>query len=129
MSVIYRGIPDGCGCNVQVVRDGKASRLKHYVGHSPSGFASGYNGSGPADLARCILVDFLALKPKWDNYLHRSYKDGSSFPVIDAGVYQAFKRDVIANLPQLKPWELADITIIAWLTDHAPALLQKVSNV
>ena len=34
-------------------------RLHHYVLHSPSGFAWGYNGSGPAETARCLLLDAL----------------------------------------------------------------------
>ena len=30
--------------------------LRHYAHHSPTGFGWGYLGSGPADLARCILI-------------------------------------------------------------------------
>lgn len=33
--------------------------LKHYMRHSPDGFEWGYAGSGPAELARCILIDCL----------------------------------------------------------------------
>jgi hypothetical protein len=36
--------------------------LRHYVKHSPTGFSWGYGGSGPADLARCLLIDALG---KW----------------------------------------------------------------
>lgn len=31
--------------------------LKHHVRHSPDGFEFGYGGSGPSELARCILLD------------------------------------------------------------------------
>ena len=37
--------------------------LKHRVYHSPTGFEWGYLGSGPADLARSILWDYLGVKP------------------------------------------------------------------
>lgn len=33
--------------------------LRHYVRHSPTGMEWGYGGSGPADLARSILIDVL----------------------------------------------------------------------
>lgn len=35
--------------------------LRHYPYHSPDGFEWGYRGSGPADLARCILIDYLQI--------------------------------------------------------------------
>jgi len=37
--------------------------LKHRVYHSPDGFNWGYGGSGPSDLARSILWDFLGTEP------------------------------------------------------------------
>jgi hypothetical protein len=33
--------------------------LTHYPRHSPAGFEWGYGGSGPADLARALLIDAL----------------------------------------------------------------------
>lgn len=45
---------------VSVREDGQPTRLlRHVVRHSPTGFAWGYAGSGPADLARSLLVDAL----------------------------------------------------------------------
>ena len=35
--------------------------LVHHVRHSPDGFEWGYGGSGPSELARCILIDFFDL--------------------------------------------------------------------
>jgi len=43
-----------------IVIDGnKELPLPHLVKHSPDGFEYGYSGSGPSDLARSILADFL----------------------------------------------------------------------
>lgn len=51
------------------------------INHSPDGFAWGYGGSGPAQLALAILLKFL--------------------PKEDASArYQQFKWDVIAGFPQ-----------------------------
>lgn len=38
--------------------------LTHHVRHSPTGFEWGYGGSGPADTARCILLDALGDRAK-----------------------------------------------------------------
>jgi len=62
-SGVYRGYgpldsPAG-GRLVTVTRDGIESPLRHIVRHSPTGMTWGYAGSGPADLARSILVDAL----------------------------------------------------------------------
>jgi hypothetical protein len=35
--------------------------LPHYLKHSPSGFSWGYEGSGPAELARCIVIAILGM--------------------------------------------------------------------
>ena len=65
--------------------------------HSPTGFAWGYGGSGPAQLALAILADAFA-KPN-----HK----------LTAGrrallLHQAFKWEVIAGLPQEKSWAMAE---------------------
>jgi hypothetical protein len=45
-----------------VVRaSGYATSLRHLVRHSADGFELGYAGSGPSDLARSIIGDFLAM--------------------------------------------------------------------
>jgi len=62
---IYKGIrldPEkGTISNVVVAVNGEP--LKHRVYHSPDGFNWGYGGSGPADLARSILWDFIGAEP------------------------------------------------------------------
>jgi hypothetical protein len=47
--------------------------VRHFVRHSPTGFQWGYGGSGPADLARSILLDALG---EWEKErVERLYQD------------------------------------------------------
>ena len=59
------------------------------VNHSPTGFAWGYSGSGPAQLAVAILADWMGC-----DYAARA-------------LHQRFKAAAIAGLPQ-KRWSLTD---------------------
>ena len=65
--------------------------------HSPDGFAWGYGGSGPSQLALAILEQF-----ETDTNALRWYQD--------------FKWDVIATLPQ-NNFDL-DIDIAAWIAER-----------
>jgi hypothetical protein len=65
--------------------------------HSPDGFQWGYGGSGPAELARALLIACLP----W-NRMARHPR-----------CYQAFKADVIARLPQ-RDFTLASTDVEAW---------------
>lgn len=78
----YVGFRFTQGTTVLVCEDTtcEAMPLQHHVKHSPTGFEWGYNGSGPADLARCILIDYLDTDH------------------ITNGLYQEFKARVIAGL-------------------------------
>ena len=59
----YRGIAGNS--NVLVYPSyGSPYPLHHVIYHSPTGFAWGYGGSGPADLAMSILADHLGEHPK-----------------------------------------------------------------
>jgi Family of unknown function (DUF6166) len=65
--------------------------------HSPGGFQWGYGGSGPAELARAILI---ALYPH--------------DPVVRAiACYQTFKWNVIARLPK-EGFELTSDAVDEW---------------
>lgn len=64
--------------------------------HSPDGFAWGYGGSGPAQLALAILLEFTT-------------ED------IALQHYQDFKHCVIANLEGTKDFTLSDEFIKGWL--------------
>jgi hypothetical protein len=79
---------------------GKEFRAK-YGCHSPSGFSWGYNGSGPADLALCLL-------------LHMGVPDQDAWHM-----HQMFKANVIAQLEQAKPWQLDHTEIATWLLKTA----------
>ena len=41
-----------------ITGDGVEEELENYGFHSPDGFQIGYSGSGPADLAYSVLVDY-----------------------------------------------------------------------
>lgn len=74
--------------------------------HSPTGFAWGYEGSGPAQLALALLLDFTG---------DRGFA---------AAHYQTFKRDVVARWPWPPDpggtaWTLPVRDLDAWLEDAA----------
>jgi hypothetical protein len=64
--------------------------------HSPDGFAWGYEGSGPAQLALALLCDTI----------------GESRATL---LYQDFKRFFVAALSPDEPWELSANDILAWV--------------
>ena len=62
--------------------------------HSPIGFESGYNGSGPAQLALAICADALGDDNKAQ------------------AVYQKFKFKIVAALSHTDGWELSEIKVL-----------------
>lgn len=66
--------------------------------HSPDGFAWGYGGSGPAQLALALLLVELDA----DEAVH---------------LHQVFKREFIAGLPQEGRWKF-DVDIRSWAREH-----------
>jgi hypothetical protein len=99
-TTIYRGIrvtPDektGSDSLVyvdEVPLNPKASQK--LMNHSPDGFNWGYGGSGPAQLALGILLDYY----------------GAGAPELH--FYQDFKFRVIARLPQEGDWRLTGLEI------------------
>jgi hypothetical protein len=75
-------------------------RSQRLFNHSPDGFAWGYEGSGPAQLALALL-------------LHAGVGDR-----LAVALHQRFKREVIARLPVSLPFAL-DIDITAWVERNA----------
>jgi len=75
--------------------DGSSERLEHHVKHSPDGFEWGFGGSGPTELARCILWDHTGEEP-------------------EAATYQAFKSEVIASQKE-DSWNITSTAIANWL--------------
>ncbi len=70
------------------------------VKHSSTGYAWGYGGSGPADLALNILARFIGRERAEEN-----------------GLYQLFKWDFIAPLPY-EGGVIRGDAVRAWLADH-----------
>lgn len=81
---------------VQTETDTQALRL--YGVHSPSGFEWGYGGSGPSELAYCILADLMGLR-----YAQMQHMQ--------------FKWDVTAKLPH-DAWRLTEAEVRAWVAEH-----------
>jgi len=94
----YKGrrIPGKC----LVIKDG-GQMLKmrlDIVNHSPTGPEWGFEGSGPAQLAFAMLLDYFG---------------DEKLPFVKE-VYQVFKRDIIGKLPK-DEWTITAQTIEAWL--------------
>lgn len=82
---------------VVVVKDGVEQGPLPFEGrHSPDGFAWGYEGSGPAELALAILTDVLGEEP-------------------EPYVYQAFKSSVIAGIPMDSAFMITRASVREWL--------------
>jgi hypothetical protein len=88
--------------------------MTHWPFHSPTGFEYGYGGSGPAELARCILIDFYGIVPT--SRPGSTLYENADLPVS----YQAFKEDFIAG----KSGSMFDITgeeIASWAARNQPS--------
>lgn len=119
MSVTYMGLVVVVGERVVewrvAVHDhdtGETFDLEHHVHHSPDGFSWGYAGSGPSELARCILWHHLGAEPH-------------------PACYQVFKFDVVVPLDGDKPWELKSEDVDAWLTrfrEHGGQVLVEATS-
>lgn len=119
----HRGEDGALLVEVEIVEDGKAVSsypLPHVVVHSPTGFECGYGGSGPADLALAILVDFFgesaAIPPSAYGNYDPSDKTRDAIGATQAwALHQDFKQDIIACLPQDDEWSVQETDIQAWL--------------
>ena len=69
----------------------KHSLPRHVVHHSPDGFAWGYGGSGPSELARCLLLEVTGS----DKH------------------YQDFKWEFVASWDD--SWSITDQEILSWV--------------
>lgn len=98
--VLYIGFNDEL--RVGFTAQGKRfTTIQHMVvKHSPTGFAWGYGGSGPADLAFNTLLAF-----------------GEPIPSCYR-LYQAFKEEIIAAIPK-EGGTISGDTIRHWIAQHA----------
>lgn len=102
----YIGVIDSPGeWHVDIEFDGERRPLSpapslRLVNHSPDGFAWGYGGSGPAQLALAILYDV------------------TSDARLSLDLYQDFKRDVVARWDMDEGWELDLKDVRKWIEDN-----------
>lgn len=80
--------------------------LKHYFLHSPDGFEWGYGGSGPADLALAILINYFGEDPsQGDLYIGASKAQEH---------HQDFKWAFISKI-KTSTWVIREKAIKEWL--------------
>lgn len=118
---IYLGNLDGR----VVVLDGPHTRpLTHIAYHSPTGFAWGYAGSGPADLALAILADYFEEPEELVQGALRSMWAPRSKAVR---LYQAFKDQFVAT--SRRQLRIESLEIEAWLALERNATALQLLNV
>lgn len=125
---VYRGwLDENNEPHVEVVSwpDSRGRALTHIPHHSPMGFAWGYDGSGPSDLALAILANYLGeRKQSVLAFLHRKLTDDTKHSKA-VRMHQEFKRAFISGLPwhanmhRESAWEIKGTDIEAWLKSMA----------
>lgn len=120
MTKIYMGARTKLGVVVEVkIYDhrnrARQRNLRHIPCHSPDGFEMGYEGSGPADLALAILVDYFGERPPRDGYRSPRFSRWTEKSRAWK-LHQPFKRAFIAKLGD--KWTLYSMQIQAWLTEQ-----------
>lgn len=113
---IYRGSPEP---QLRVTVEDSATREQQALplytnvrNHSPTGFAWGYEGSGPAQLALAILI--------------HAFGDEE----LALRLYQDFKREIIGKLPMDSDWTIAELSVRDWYNRRGEkALLAAIRNV
>jgi hypothetical protein len=121
--IVSRGSGGQVGCVVKMdrCREGRdAYILKRCVYHSPSGFETGYGGSGPADLALSILADYFGVTPEEVHAIkEKTWAYDNSVNLKPLKLQQPFKFKFIAPR-QLEPgqsYEILGAEIASWLGD------------
>jgi hypothetical protein len=127
---VYRGdVLPGGECRVRVIENNVSRLLEHYGVHSPSGFAWGYGGSGPAETALNILADYFgeheAFTLRELKSSHKAQYKFHAFRRTSKGelLYQVFKREVVAGFAQDKSWRFTENNLRAWLTEYPDVFL------
>ena len=122
MKKIYRGTrtTNGIAVSVTIINHRTRMRvrsLRHIPCHSPDGFEWGYHGSGPADLALALLVDYLRERPPRNGWVAGERFSRWSVASLAFRHHQSFKRDLIARWGE--GWELEDAQIEVWLSTRS----------
>lgn len=99
------------GIVAKVVAEHGEYVLPHIVCHSPTGFETGYGGSGPADLALAILADHFG---ESEGTVREGYRQGPSRAVQ---FHQRFKVAFIAlhALQAGESYTIKDFQISEWV--------------
>lgn len=118
MSKIYTGKQTENALTVEVTtrQSGNKVRnrqLRHIPFHSPDGFQWSYGGSGPADLALSILVDYFSERAPREGYRARAECNQWMVKSRAWQLHQDFKWHFVSKFGD--EWELADTQIEAWL--------------
>lgn len=107
-----------------------AYRLQHVMLHSPTGFETGYGGSGPADLALSILADHFGedaamVELEWRGNAVTEQRRSKALRL-----HQEFKAEVIAG-QMLKPgdhYDLDEQFIREWVAAKEPSWAQSIGS-
>ena len=97
----------------QVDGHDQARPLRHWPLHSPTGFQWGFGGSGPADLALAILLDYFG---EWPTQEQMAAGESRAW-----ALHQHFKWALIAGLAD--GWEISALDIQAWLQTETARLV------
>lgn len=116
---VIRGSGRQVGCTVQESGKDGARVLPHCQMHSPTGFETGYAGSGPADLALSILCDFFGVSSSTiERFCRFTLQEGDAPLAAQAVHYhQQFKIDFIAGqeLAINGAYSIREQEILDWL--------------
>jgi hypothetical protein len=120
--VWYHGHTDGT-VTVESADGRLISPLPHLAQHSPTGFGWGYHGSGPADLARCILIHAAgrdAICPECAGMacpggFTEAGDDCDQGYRVTPATYQTFKACYVAAWPVDGEWRMARSEVLSWL--------------
>jgi hypothetical protein len=117
--VVYRGYGPPDGRTVVVEVNGRViGTLPHVVKHSPTGMTWGYAGSGPADLARSMLIHALRARPdcaECGGTGRNCWFCDGGYTVPSPAMYQQFKFEAIARLPQNQSWSISQDSVLTWV--------------
>ena len=123
---IIRSTSGQVGCTVDPGNGCNRYLLKHCVVHSPTGFETGYGGSGPADLAVSILADFLGATPQridhvWRNALGYLKNKDAGHKALR--LHQLFKSHFIVPraIQPGQSYEISGAEIASWITEQSLA--------
>ncbi|BBX30499.1 hypothetical protein B7435_30045 [Mycolicibacterium peregrinum] len=141
VDLVYRGygLESAAGPRLVTIEDdsGCIAPLPHHPLHGEDGFSWGYGGSGPADLARSLIIHALGNSALCTTcrgtavILHAKVIADQPEPTpctrchhgytVSMDLYQQFKADVIAHLP-LTGWTLSHDAVMRWLSQQAGPL-------